>query len=269
MNRCERVTTHHSPLTTHHSPLTTHHSPLTKPLQWPRCFESRLLATAMHLLWWLLIPLGIVALMGGFFVLIVGAALWEKRHIVVYALPEPGQERPPSAYAQQANAVAAQLGFQHYGTFHHGNGGIYQVRYDFWVSPDRLIILLVGGGKIAGMPADAIWLTTRLQDGRYLMTTDFSGEADLSRLLDIEIQRDVGIVFIADRHRHRVKSSAVPAVPLSEEPLGDYLQMRKRQIEQMVANGDARYVDAEQMTWKHTLKGALRFYFVTIWGIGK
>src|SRR6188472_877612 len=123
--------------------------------------------------WWLLIPLGILALMFGFFVLVVGAALWEKRHVVVYSVPEPGQELPPTNYAQQANSIAAQLGFQHYGTFHHGKGGIYRVRYDFWLSPDRLIIMLVGGGKIAAMPADAVWLATSLSDGRYMVSTDF------------------------------------------------------------------------------------------------
>lgn len=219
--------------------------------------------------WWLLIPLGIVALLGGFFLLVVGAALWEKRHVVAYSVPEPGQELPPTIYSQQANAIAAQLGFQHYGTFHHGQGGIYRVRYDFWISPDRLIILDVGGGKVAGMSADAVWFTTPLSDGRYLVTTDFQGEADLSGLQELEIQRDSGVVFIADRHRYRVKSSPVPAIPFSDEPLGDYLQMKKRQVDIMVQRGDARYLDAEQTTWKHTLRGALRFYFVTIWGMGK
>ena len=85
--------------------------------------------------WWLLIPLGIVALMGGFFLLIVGAALWEKRHIVVYSIPDPSQELPTTNYSQQADSIAAQLGFQHYGTFQHGKGGIYRVRYDFGFRP--------------------------------------------------------------------------------------------------------------------------------------
>ena len=71
------------------------------------------------------------------------------------------------------------------------------------------------------MPADAVWLTTSLSDGRYLVSTDFQGEADLSGLLQLEIQRDVGTVFIADRHRYRVKSSPVPAIAFGKEPLGD------------------------------------------------
>jgi hypothetical protein len=219
--------------------------------------------------WWALIPLGILAVMGAFFVLIVAAALWEKRLIVVYSIPEPGQELPPTSYSQQANAIAGQLGLLHHGTFHHGKGGIYKVRYDFWLSPDRMFILLVGGGTIAGMPADAVWLATRLSDGRYLVTTDWKGEGDLSGLLDIETQSDVGLVFIVDRHRYRIKQSSVPVTPLSDEPLADYLQMRKGQVERMVDLGDAYYLDVEQMSWKHTLKGALRFYFVSVWGVGK
>jgi hypothetical protein len=219
--------------------------------------------------WWLLIPLGIVGLIVGFFVLVVAAALWETRLIVAYAIPEPGQELPTTPYSQQANAIAQQLGFAHYGTFHHGKGGIYRVRYDFWISPDRLTLMLVGGGKIAALPADAVWLSTPLSDGRYLVTTDWSGDPDLSGLIDQEIQTDVGLVFIADRHRHRVQRSTIAAVPFAEEPLGQYLQMRKRQIERMVERGDARWLDSQESAWKHTLKGALRFYFVGIWGIGR
>lgn len=217
--------------------------------------------------WWLLIPLGILALMLGFFLLVVGAALWEKRHIVVYVIPEPGQELPPTNYAQQANAIANQMNYQHYGTFKHGGGKIYRVRYDFWLSPDRLTLLVVGGGKIAAFPADAVWLSTKLSDGRYLVSTDFQGEADLSGIMDLEIQRDVGVVFVLDRHGHRVKTSQVPPLPFGEDPLADYMHMRQLQVERMVERGDACYLDP--MTWKHTLRGALRFYFKTILGIGK
>jgi len=218
---------------------------------------------------WVAIPLGIVGLMAGLFVLIVAAALWEKRLIVVYAIPEPGQEWPTTSYSQQANSVAHQLGFAHYGTFHHGKGGIYRVRYDFWLSPDRLTLMLVGGGKIASLPADAVWLTTSLKDGRYLVTTDWAGEAEMSGLIDLETHRDVGLVFLADHHQHRVKRSTVPTLKFAEEPLGQYLEMRKRQIERMVENGDARWLDLMQTSWKHTLKGALRFYFASVWGVGK
>jgi hypothetical protein len=219
--------------------------------------------------WWALIPLGIVALMGGFFVLIVVTAMWEKRLIVVYAFPEPGQELPQTSYSGQANSIAAQLGLLHHGTFHHGKGGIYRVRYDFWLAPDRSTIMLVGGGTIAGMPADAVWIASPLSGGRYMVTTDFAGEADLSGLLGLEIHKEVGLVFLADRHRYRLKGSSVPPAVFGEEPLGDYLQMRKRQIERMVEQGDARWADSEQKSWKHTFKGALRFYFATVWGVGK
>jgi hypothetical protein len=219
--------------------------------------------------WLLIIPVVVVGLMFGFFVLIVVTAMWEKRLIVVYDIPLPGHELPTTAYSQQANVIAAQLGLTHYGTFHHGKGGIYKVRYDFWLAPDRSLILLVGGGKIAAMPADAVWITSPLKDGRYLMTTDFTGEAELSGLISQEVQRDVGLVFLIDRQRHRLKTSPVPPAQFGDDALSDYLQMRKRQIERMVEQGDARWLDAEQMSWKHTLKGALRFYFQAVWGVGK
>src|SRR5688500_8362295 len=93
--------------------------------------------------WWLSIPLGIVSVVIAFFVLVVGLALWEKRLIVTYAIPEPGQELPPNDYARQANTTASQLSFQHHGTFHDAKGSLYKARYDFWLSPDSLTILVV------------------------------------------------------------------------------------------------------------------------------
>jgi hypothetical protein len=33
----------------------------------------------------------------------------------------------------------------------------------------------------------------------------------------------------------------------------------------MVELGYARFLDSQQTTWKYTLKGALKFYFVTMW----
>ena len=85
--------------------------------------------------------------------------------------------------------------------------------------------------------------------------------------MDLEIQRDVGVVFILDRHGYRAKTSRVPVVPFGDDPLAVYMHMRQVQVERMVERGDARYLDP--MTWKHTLKGALRFYFRTVWGVGK
>src|SRR4051812_32381117 len=96
--------------------------------------------------WWLLIPLGLVGLYAAFFVLVVVASMWEKRQIVAYVVPEPGQELPPTDYARNANAVTSQSGWQHYGVFHDGKSALYRVRYDFWLSPDRSTLAVVGGG---------------------------------------------------------------------------------------------------------------------------
>jgi len=218
--------------------------------------------------WWLIVLLvivvGIAALVGGFFLLLIALALWETRHVVEFAVPEPGQELPPTDYARNANVTAEHSGFQHHGTFHHGGSSLFHIRYDFWVSADRLTILVVGGGKAAGMPANAVTLVSQLSDERYLVTTDYSGEADLTGLTEIEIWSDVGLVYLIDRHRNRVASAPIAITPFGEEPLADYMQMRQSQVDHLVQRGDARFLDARQSTWKYTFKGAVHYVYVAM-----
>src|SRR5438105_258632 len=116
-----------------------------------------LLAGILPTVYALLIPLGILAV---FFVLTVGIGVWERRRIHVYqpmrASHAPGDEEdngpewerflPMTKYGRTTILAMKARGFQSLGAFRHGMKGTYKVRYDIFLSPDREILAIVGGG---------------------------------------------------------------------------------------------------------------------------
>jgi hypothetical protein len=68
------------------------------------------------------------------------------------------------------------------GTFYHTHRRLYPIRYDFWMSPDRLVLAIVMGGSVISIPYFGTRLYTRLREGRCLLTVDDLrlGSSDLS-----------------------------------------------------------------------------------------
>jgi hypothetical protein len=222
----------------------------------------------------LVLLIGIQVFLG--FMIIV-TALWEKRPVNFYCVPEAGQELPPTQRAESANEAAEARKFQHKGVYHHAKGGIYRVRYDIWLSSDQLTLAVVGGGKLARIPVNAVWLYSRLEDGRFLATTNDSGSAELSGLTKLKIHKDFEVDDLLDYHLDRLDSLSVAATPYSTtNPLADLIQDRSRMAERQVELGYASFLEPHKETWRYTLKGALRLYYLKIlvemfkhWGLVK
>lgn len=199
-----------------------------------------------------------------FFMAIIMVALWEKRRIQTYAIPAAGTEQPLTDYGRRTNAAAQQLAYVHRGIFHDARGGIYKTRSDFWTSPDNVVLALVSCGTIAKLPNGRVSLYSQLDGGRYLQTTDMTGENDLSGLTDLQIWPQLSFAKLVERHFARLQHLGCSPAPFSDSPMREVLTIRLRRTEKLVAQGDARFVDDDQTVWKFTLKG-VRFYFVTVW----
>ena len=215
--------------------------------------------------------------------LTVAAALWEKR-IVWYFVPVNEQQAakpgafdpanpyassavpqpsipPPSVDAAQANSAAQNLGFEFLGTFRDAKGASYKVRYDFWVSPERDVLVNVGCGTVFGIPVDARWLYTRLQDGRLVVSVtdqaaseyDFTGQRIEALVSAFSFQQ------LLQMHRQRVAKQHSPPVPFGPDPLKDYQKYVTERIESLVRSGYASYRDIEQNAWSYSFLGALLF----------
>lgn len=229
--------------------------------------------------------LGILALCFGPSILV---ARFEKRMLWPYTpIEEPAQSKLPEStyndnpyaaplaavdgaaikptdFAARENHAASLAGFEAVGSFNHGKGGIYRVRYDFWRSMEGNILALVGGGTLAGIPVLNTWLFTRLSDGRCLITLgdQKASEIDLGALSVEALVAGGDFEELLDWHRRRIAASPESVVPYSEiDPLGDHFDFRRRRTDRLEERGYAGYLDPERTVWRYTFKGALAFAF--------
>jgi hypothetical protein len=202
--------------------------------------------------WLALIPLSMV-------VLTVVAAMWERRPIQPYYVPEPGAEYAPGPEHQQANEQIDQIGYQHVTVCHDGKGRLYRVRYDFWTAPDNMTLAVIGSGTVASIRVFGIWIYSRTADGRTLLTTNERGEQDISGVEDQQTWHAMPLPELVEKHRQRLLGLANQ--PFSaDSALLEYFDIRRRKAAALVARGYAKYVDDQGLVWRYTFKGAIVFY---------
>jgi len=227
-----------------------------------------------------LIPLAIVAFFAISFLPGFIAALFEKRMVWPYQRESEFLQPQPAAKDSAANpyrAPATQtpvavtpygdatcrkleaMGFRYRGVHYDRRRGLYQLRYDFWLSPDQLVLAMVGGGTLAGIPLAGTSLYSRLGDGRCLVTIDEpkSQDSDPSGLTLQMVVTHADLDELLNRHRQRLAEYGQSTVPYSAQaPLDDHRAFRMRRVEVLRERGLVRFLDQENNAWKYTLKGA-------------
>jgi hypothetical protein len=188
------------------------------------------------------------------------ADAWEEGLADPYAPPVRAVPLEITEYALAVNHELEDRNFRHLGRFFNGQGKIYKLSYDFWLAPDRMVLVLVGGGTLAGIPLQATWLMTRLQDGRCLMTLDEpkGQDSDPTGLTEQKILANADFVELMAAHRERIAEADSVAIPYSEaDPLADHRAFRRSRAALQVEQGTAKFLDPEENWWKYTAKGAL------------
>ncbi|HUG66420.1 MAG TPA: hypothetical protein VMM76_01635 [Pirellulaceae bacterium] len=214
----------------------------------------------MHISWFTVeITVAMLFLVG-----IVAAGLWERRPVQPYRVPAAGSEYLPTQTAISENSAAEELGYTHGGLAHDGKGRLYRVRYDFWIAPDYSTLAVVGGGTVASIPVDGVWLWSRSTDGQILCTTNETGEQDVSGVVQQETWPNVSFANLADRHTQRVRNIAVNPLP-EQEPMLGYFEVRQAVADALVQRGYAYYITDERQVWRYTVKGAFAFYVAAKW----
>jgi hypothetical protein len=213
----------------------------------------------------LFLLLGFLAMIAFFFVAIVAAALWEKRPIQPYYVPDAGEEYEPSPIAATANRQAAAIGFQHVVACHDGKGRLYRVRYDFWIDRNNAIFAVVGSGTIAKTAVNGVWLYSRKADGQVLCTANEPGSQDISGVVEQATWPKMPFGALYVKHTERFNEVAVEPFK-SDSALAEYFDILRCKADALVARGYAQYLDGERKVWRYTLRGALAFYFVGTWG---
>jgi hypothetical protein len=190
------------------------------------------------------------------------ACLWERRLVWPYVPADDLDFDPPTGTAKVALAGTEleDAGFTRYAALYDGKGKAYRLRYEFWLSPDGFVLAEVGGGKLLGIPLDAVWLFSLGADGRCLMTVNNSlaGEYDIAGLKREAVVPGADLKKLLARHRERM--SAWGTLPYSAaDPLADHAAFMRSRVEALVAAGNAGYLDDEQTAWRYSVKGAVLF----------
>ena len=209
--------------------------------------------------------------------------LLEKHHVWPFVSPEESSE-PASApsfddsnpyaatcldeqsphlteYAIRMNDRAEALSFLRLGVFADGRGKLYRVRYDFWESPARDILLVIGGGKLGSVPAGTTVLFTLLENGRCLATFNSRiMEPDVSGLEDQALMCTRSLERLVRFHRRRMSAARGSIVTCCREgTLHDYREFCVRQAERLERLGCARFLDRDRSVMRYTLRGTVKF----------
>jgi len=201
-----------------------------------------------------------VAIQVPFVLLTFFIALRERHRSRPYVPVDETLALPPNAYMQLTNAMIEQHGFRYLGVCRAGNERLYKMRCDVWLSPDRQVFAAVGAGKFAVIPHQATSLTSKLIDGRVLITVDAPGAmaADLSGMTEWKVVTNADFPELLARHRARLEAEMTPVEPYPDlDPLDTQLELIAQRAERMARAGYIYYLDDGRDEWRYTAWGAV------------
>jgi hypothetical protein len=191
--------------------------------------------------------------------------MWEKRLVWPYLPAEPATT-PATAYMKAIASAAQSAGFVPCGVFRDGKGSMYKIRYELWLAPERDALLLVGGGRMAGIPVDASWLFTRLSNGRCIATLDneAGSEFDLAGVIDEAVHPRAPLETLLQIHRRAVAAAEVPALPYSNAS-AEHRELLCLRIRNLVHKGYANFSGETGEWWRYSTRGALAATLASYW----
>ena len=142
------------------------------------------------------------------------------------------------------------------------NSRIYQAQIALWVSPERDILLQIGGGKTAGVAIKRTILYSIVSTNNILQTQDDFSITDLSGLTDQKILVNADLDELLSCHRERLASCLENKRVFSAgTAFSDWESIRLMRAEQIARMGLAKFLNPEQTIYRHTLKGAWLQYY--------
>jgi hypothetical protein len=188
-------------------------------------------------------------------------ALRERHCRAVYVPVDESEALPPNAYMDLTNALAENHGFEYQGVCRAGNPALYKLRYDSWVSPDRRVFAVVGAGSmIRIIHFQATWLTSKLIDGRVLITVDNPGGmgGDLSGMTEWKLVTNADFTELLAKHQARIEAEMTPVEPYDEhDPIGDHVELLGQRADRMERAGYVYFLDDGREEWRFTTWGAM------------
>ncbi len=205
--------------------------------------------------------IGIFGLAGAFYVFAFFTALFERQYLVGDV--EPTSQPYPHAPLPYWNATAQdaiRLGMI--------RGGEYATKRNtspvkglesLWITPDRQVIASIVCGSFAKLPLKKTTLTTRLADGRAILSIDNPLQPDPTGVTNRAVLLNAGIAEFMNFHRQRVERSGSAPVPFKNPSLlAELEQIELERGSRLVLMGLARWGEPQKHTIRGTFKGAIR-----------
>ena len=211
----------------------------------------------------LYIELAIYLLIGAFIILLVSTAWLERQHIRDFVPALPETSTTGSSYFAAMNEAAGRLGFSSAGEFVQNRGSrLYRARLALWISPDGQTLVRIGGGKTAGVPVKRTSLTSFVEPGRIIETSDDFAMTDLSGLTDRKVVLNADLDELFARHEERLAQfPGIKRAFSTADALAAFEAMQAMKVTQMEKLGLGRFLNHDRTVWRHTLKGAILTYF--------
>ncbi|MBK5257909.1 MAG: hypothetical protein JJE39_17935 [Vicinamibacteria bacterium] len=195
------------------------------------------------------------------FLVFAVAAHWREGRIVWPYADADTQLPTPTSYMVQAARSAEQFSFRPVVTVRNARAPLFKVRYEFWTSGDREILLIAGAGTVAVMPVECSWLYSRLDDGTMIASmSDLKGmEYDLSGLVKSAVFPGASLEKLIDRHRDRLTASGRKILRYSERgAVSEHRDALRRRVARLSDLGYAAPKDPAWERWSYTIPGALQ-----------
>ena len=176
----------------------------------------------------------------------------------------------PTSKGQKRCIELTEMGYYYLGNFRHAKEGIYKLRYDAWLSPDRLIVGIVASGNLL-VPVCNLGLlsfhrTKNAEPGALMqciesMTDVKSYHPRSKKLKDAMLFRSA-TARTADR-LHRQRLQAIQPVPFPDDPLKFLREYSEQICNDLFARNQIRFVDEARNLWRPRFAMAMWMYFKT------
>ena len=196
-----------------------------------------------------------------FAIVLISAYKFDRCYIRRFKPADETKLPSPSFYTREMNEKARELGFEHCGWYVQDRGRLFQCTATFWLWPDKLTLLLVGGGKLIGLDYKTTFLYSKPVEGAVLVTSDQIGEVSITGVFDKEFLVHADLEELWKHHKSRVAFFEGKVEKFNRsDVLGEYESLLRRYANALIEHGLARWLDKGREEWRHTIKGSLQGY---------
>ncbi len=191
-----------------------------------------------------------------------------------YAPPVVASEVLPLTPAGQAICNELfQQGYQYLDNYRHAKRGIYRIRWDAWISPDRTILATVSSGSLMAIPIQNLRMTSfgisRRSAGHSTsnsnqgclvsITNEKSFDACTCGMIETMLFTNANAAELDRLHRQRLQ--LVDPVSYGDDPIGELREFSEFSARTTCELGNGRFITAEQDVWLPTMKGVFLVFF--------